>query len=106
MPRGRAAHRAKGSPNAQPLLCGPAGRAGSAPQGPEASLGVCAVGGVALQECFLRGPPPRSLQRGAEVPSLQGLALSLQGSLPPFPPLPLSIHPQAPLLASERPSPS
>ena len=39
-----AALSAQGSPNAQPLLCDPAGRAGSAPQGPGASLGVCACG--------------------------------------------------------------
>lgn len=96
-PAGLSAQRApgsqegKGSPNAKVLLSNPAGRElAQRHQTPEVSL--CALWvGVALQECSLRWPRPHSLQGGTEVPSLQGLNLSFQNSLP-FPPPPLFIH--------------
>lgn len=97
LPAGLSAQRARGSregkdsPNTKPLLSSPAGQElAQHHQTPEVS--VCAWWArVALQESSLRGPRPLSLQGGAEVPSLQGLSLSFQNSLP-FPPLPLFIQ--------------
>lgn len=89
--RVRGSREGKDSPNAKPLLSSPAGRElVQHHQTPEVSL--CAWWArVALQESSLLGPRPLSLQGGAEVPSLQGLSLSFQNSLP-FPPLPSFIQ--------------